>query len=131
MTTMGDWDTSAPRSFTTGDGAPCGLASIALGAISLLTAAATLVFNAVLFLWHSVSPRDFPRMWATVTAVVCILMMLALSCCGVLFGLKGLRTDRAQSRPSPLATAGVLLALAATIAWITVGIDLLLILSEF
>jgi hypothetical protein len=130
MTTHGDSKPSAPRAFTTGDGAAFGLASIALGATSLLAAAITLVFNAVLYLWHSVPPRDFPRAPAMLNALVCIVVLLGLSCCGVVFGLKG-RRDRDRSRPSPLASAGVLLGIAATIAWLTVGINLVAILAEF
>jgi hypothetical protein len=64
-------------------------------------------------------------------AVVCILVLLGLSCCAVVFGLKCRRPDRDWSRPSPLATAGILLGTAAMISWITVGINLIVILAAF
>lgn len=131
MTTEVVTDASAAKRSTSGDGATWGLASMALGATALLSAAATLVFNAVLFLWHSVPPRDFPTLSAMVNAVLCILVMLGLSCCGVVFGMKGRGIDRDRSAPSPLATAGILLAASATVAWITVGINLISILSQF
>jgi apolipoprotein N-acyltransferase len=131
MTTDDAWGASASKISTSGDGAAFGLASLGLGATTLLAAAITMTFNGVLFLWHSVAIRDFPKAAAMVTAFLCVLMMLGLACCGVVFGRTGRRIDRDQSRQSPLATGGVLHSAAATLSWIIVGVDLILILSEF
>ena len=111
------------------DGAAWGLASLGLGAVTLLVAPITLVFNVLL--WRAGSLGDLPKGPATFGAFLGLLMMLGLACASVAFGMRGRRIDRDHRRTSPLSLAGILVGVAAILLWLIVGIDLLAILSVF
>ncbi len=119
-------DVGVPKSLKSGDGAAWGLASLGIGAVVLLAAPVTLIFNVLL--WRSNSLGDLPKGSAIFGAALGLLVMLGLAFCGLVFGMKGRRIDREDRHSSPLASAGVLVGAAATILWIIVGIDLFAIL---
>jgi hypothetical protein len=121
-------DVGIAKSSTSGDGTAWGLASLGLGAALLLAAPITLVFNVIL--WRT-DHSGLPVVPALLGAVLALLMMLGLACCGIVFGMTGRRIDRDYRQPSPLATAGLLASVAAMILWIIVGVDLLVILWSF
>ncbi len=115
------------KSYESRDAFEWGLASLGLGAVTLLAAPVTLVFNVLL--WRSGLSGEIPKVPAILAAGLGMLMMLGLAGCGVVFGLRSRWLDGALQRPSPLASAGVLLGVAAMALWMIVGVDLLMILS--
>jgi hypothetical protein len=122
-------DVGVSKNSTSGDGATWGLASLGLGAVVLLAAPITLVFNVLL--WRSNPSADLPIVPAILGAALGLLVMLGLARCSIMFGMKGRRIDREDRRSSPLAAEGILVGAAATIVWTMVGIDLFAILSSF
>jgi hypothetical protein len=125
-----DTDFGPPKgSPTSEDGAAWGLASLGLGAVTLLVAPITLVFNVLL--WRAGSLSSLPKAPATGGAVLGLLVMLGLACASIAFGMRGRRIDRDHRRASPLSLAGILVGVVAIFLWLIVGIDLLAILSSF
>jgi hypothetical protein len=110
------------------DPAQWGLASLIIGAVLLLDASITLVFNTLL--WRN-GPSGLPIVPAFVGAVLGLLVVLGLVAFGIGLGVRGWRGTPADRRPSPLAIAGVATGATAIILWLVVGIDLIVILSSF
>jgi hypothetical protein len=98
-----------------------------IGAVLVLAVPIASIFNVVF--WRS-GPSELPVVPALAGAVFGLLVILGLAVFGVAAGLKGRRAS-GDSRPSPLATAGVVTGAAAIVLWIVVGIDLLAILISF
>jgi hypothetical protein len=119
-------DVGSAKLIPEGDGVAWGLASLALSGVVLLAAPISLVFNVLL--WQSEHSRGLPRKLALPAAILGLFVMLCLAGCGILFGIRGRDIDRDHGRPSPLALAGTLAGLAATIIWLIVSIDLIMIL---
>jgi hypothetical protein len=121
-------DVGEAKGATTGDGAQWGLASLIIGAVLLLDASITLVFNTLL--WRS-GPSGLPLVPAFAGAVLGLLVVLCLAGFGIRLGVRGWRMAPDGRPPSPLVTAGVATGVAAMILWLVVGIDLIVILSSF
>ena len=111
---------------TVADGAMWGFASISLGAIALLVAPIVLVLNVIL----SRSPRPSGPLLGVYAILMLfgIATMLGLAGVSIRFALKGHRIDRDQRRESPLAMAGILLAVSAGLGWLMVSIQTFMIL---
>jgi hypothetical protein len=109
---------------TSADEAAWGLASFGLGALSLLIAPIILMFN--LLLWQAPGSGPNSRLIIGILSVLGISMMLGLSGCSIGFGLKGRRVARSVS---PLVFAGILVGMAASVGWIMVAIQLIMILN--
>jgi hypothetical protein len=122
-------DVGVAKSHEAGDAVAWGLASLGLGAVTLLAAPITLIFNVLL--WQSGATGGIPKVPAILAATVGLLIMLGLAGCGTVFGLRGRQLDEDLQKPSPLASAGVLVSVAAMILWMIAGIDLLAILVPF
>jgi hypothetical protein len=105
-----------------------GLASLLIGAVLILAALMTLIFNVLL--WQS-GPRGMPRMAALIGTVIGLAAVLGLAGFGIVAGLKGRSRTPLNSPPSPLATAGVVTGSTALVLWLLIGFDLLLILAPF
>jgi di/tricarboxylate transporter len=114
------------KNTTQADGFAWGLASISLGAVAQITATVTLVFNVVL--WQADHVGNLPRHLAFPGACLGLLLMFGLAGCSIAFGIRGRDLDRWHRRSAPMALAGILLGVVATILWLIVGIDLLVIL---
>jgi hypothetical protein len=121
-------DVGDAKGAATGDGAQRGLASLIIGAVLVLDASITLVFNTLL--WQA-GPAGLPLVPAFAGAVVGLLVVLGLAAFGIGLGLMGRRRAPDNRPPSPLATAGVATGIAAMILWLVVGIDLIVILASF
>jgi hypothetical protein len=128
MTTDYLTDVGATKGATATERAEWGLASLMIGVVLILAAPVALIFNVVF--WRS-GPSGVPKVPAFVGAVLGLLVILGLAGFGIAAGLKGRHRAPDDSRPSPLATAGVVTGAAAMILWLVVGIDLLAILSSF
>jgi hypothetical protein len=121
-------DVGPAKDVTAAERAQWGLASLMIGAVLTLAVPVALIFNVVL--WRS-GPSGLPKVPAFVGSVLGLVVILGLAVFGIAAGLKGRQPAPGESRPSPLATAGVVTGAAAMILWIVVGIDLLAILSSF
>jgi hypothetical protein len=119
-------DVGDEKGTTTGDGAQWGLASLIIGGVLLLDAPITLVFNALL--WRS-GPSGLPIVPAFAGAVLGLLVIFGLAAFGIGLGVIGWRMAPNGRRPSPLARAGVATNIAATVLWLIVGTDLIIILT--
>jgi hypothetical protein len=102
-----------------------GLASLLIGAVLILAALMTLIFNVLL--WQS-GHRPMPRMLALIGMVIGLVAVLGLAWFGISAGLKGRSRTPLHSPPSPLATAGVVTGSIALILWLLIGFDLLIIM---
>ena len=91
------------KSYESSDAVEWGLASLGLGAVTLLAAPITLVFNVLL--WRSELAGGIPKVPAILAAGLGLVMMLGLAGCGVVFGLRGRWLDGALQRPSPTHTS--------------------------
>jgi hypothetical protein len=128
MTTDSLFDIGLAKDMTASERAQWGLASLLIGAVLILAALTTLIFN--LILWQS-GPRGMPRGSAIMGTVLGLLVVLGLASFGIAAGFKGRTRTPLDFPPSPLATAGVVTGTAAMILWLLIGIDLLVILASF
>jgi hypothetical protein len=78
-------DVGAAKSYESGKAISWGLASLGLGAVTLLTAPVTLVFNVLL--WRLGSAGGISKVQSIIAAVVGLLIMLGLAGSGIIFGM--------------------------------------------
>jgi hypothetical protein len=128
MTTDSMFDIGLAKGLTASERAQWGLASLLIGAVLIVAALTTLIFNVIL--WKS-GPSGIPRFTALIGTVIGLVAVLGLASFGIAAGLKGRNRTAFDFPPSPLATAGVVTGSAAMILWLITGIDLLMILASF
>jgi hypothetical protein len=105
-----------------------GLSSLLLGGVLLITAAITLACNILLWL---AGPRGLDLSLIYVGGIVCLIGAVCIALCSVGFGIRGLARAVAHGESPSFALAGTLVSLLAVLAWIVVGVDLIMILETF
>jgi hypothetical protein len=108
-----------------------GLASLIMGGVLALMAPMTLVFNLILWLNFDRAIEPSLRTLARQGGMAAVAGIGLLCLLSVGFGIKGWRSAVATGQPAGLGVAGTLVSLMATLAWVIVGGDLLMILGTF